>query len=58
MIAAARAYLAPVPHRGRPNRPALLVHVGEAVAAAKGEPVDAVAAASWANAERFYGLGP
>ena len=49
-------YLAPVPHRGRPNRPALLVHVGEAVAAAKGVPVEAVAEASWANAERFYRL--
>lgn len=51
-------YLAPVPHRGRPNRPALLVHVGEAVAAAKGTPVEAVAEASWANAERFYQLAP
>ena len=51
-------YLAPVPHRGRPNRPALLVHVGEALAAAKGVTVEAVAEASWDNAERFYRLAP
>lgn len=49
-------YLAPVPHRGRPNRPALLVHVGEALAAAKGVTVEAVAEVSWDNAERFYRL--
>lgn len=49
-------YLAPVPHRGRPNQPALVPVVGAAVAAAKGLDVAAVAAASWANAERVYGL--
>jgi TatD DNase family protein len=49
-------YLAPVPHRGRKNRPALVTLVGEAVAAARGEPADAVAEASWANAARLYGL--
>ena len=38
-------YLAPVPHRGRPNRPALVPLVGAAVAAA-----------TWANAERVYRL--
>ena len=50
-------YLAPVPHRGRPNRPALVPLVGAAVAEAMGVAVDAVAAATWANAERVYGLG-
>lgn len=49
-------YLAPVPHRGRANRPALVPLVGAAVAAAKGVAVDAVAAASWATASAFYGL--
>lgn len=49
-------YLAPVPHRGRRNQPAWVVHVGEAVAAAKGVPVAAVAEASWATAERTYHL--
>jgi TatD DNase family protein len=50
-------YLAPVPHRGRPNRPALVPLVGAAVADVKGVPVEAVAEATWANAERVYGLG-
>jgi TatD DNase family protein len=50
-------YLAPVPHRGRPNRPALVPLVGAALADAMGVDVDAVAAATWANAERVYRLG-
>jgi TatD DNase family protein len=50
-------YLAPVPHRGRPNRPSLVPLVGAAVADAIGVAVDAVAAATWANAERVYRLG-
>lgn len=49
-------YLAPVPHRGSPNRPALVPLVGEAVAAAKGLPVGAVEEATWETAARFYGL--
>jgi TatD DNase family protein len=49
-------YLAPVPHRGRPNRPALVPVVGAGVAAAMGVPVDEVATATWANAERAYRL--
>jgi TatD DNase family protein len=49
-------YLTPVPHRGRPNRPALVPLVGQAVAEAKSVAVDEVAAATWANAERLYGL--
>jgi TatD DNase family protein len=49
-------YLAPVPYRGRPNRPSLVPLVGAAVADAMGMAVDAVAAATWANAERVYRL--
>ena len=49
-------YLAPVPHRGRPNRPSLVPLVGAAVAAAMGVEVGAVAEATWANAERVYRL--
>ena len=47
-------YLAPVPHRGRPNRPALVPLVGAAVAAAKGCGVDEVEATTWATAAAFY----
>jgi TatD DNase family protein len=49
-------YLAPVPHRGEVNRPALVPLVGAAVATAKGASTEAVAAASWANAEAVYRL--
>ena len=49
-------YLAPVPHRGRPNRPSLVPVVGAGVAAAMGVSVGDVAAATWANAERVYRL--
>jgi TatD DNase family protein len=49
-------YLAPVPHRGRPNRPALVPLVGAAVAAAGDHEVDAVAEATWANASAAYRL--
>jgi TatD DNase family protein len=49
-------YLAPVPHRGRSNRPALVPLVGAAVADVKGVPTETVAGATWANAERVYRL--
>jgi len=49
-------YLAPAPHRGRPNRPALVPLVGAAVAQQMGVDVAAVAEATWANAERAYRL--
>jgi TatD DNase family protein len=50
-------YLAPVPHRGKRNRPSWVPDVGAALAAARGEPVEAVAAATWATAEAVYRLG-
>lgn len=50
-------WLTPVPHRGSPNRPALVPLVGAAVAAAKSLPVEAVEAATWAATRFFYGLG-
>jgi TatD DNase family protein len=49
-------YLAPVPHRGRPNVPAFVPLVGAAVAAARGDDVADLAAVTWDNAERVYGL--
>ena len=47
-------FLAPVPHRGRTNEPAFLPAVGAALAAARDEPVEAVAAVTRANAMRFF----
>ncbi len=49
-------YLAPVPHRGKKNRPALVPVVGAAVAAAKRLTVEEVEAATWATTRSFYGL--
>jgi TatD DNase family protein len=49
-------YLAPVPHRGRRNRPALVAVVGASVAATRGEEVATVAAITWRNAGTVYGL--
>ena len=56
MVETDSPYLAPVPHRGRPNRPALVVRVGEEVAALQGRPVAEVASATTANAIEFYRL--
>ncbi len=50
-------YLTPVPHRGKPNEPALVAHVGAAVAAARGLPVEQVAAVTTSNARRFLAIG-
>ena len=49
-------YLAPVPHRGHKNRPALVGLVGAAVAAAKDLDVSDVETATWATTRAFYGL--
>ncbi len=49
-------YLAPVPHRGERNRPALVPFVGAAVADVLGVEAETVAAATWDNAARTYGL--
>jgi TatD DNase family protein len=47
-------YLAPVPHRGRPNEPAWVVAVGDAVAGVRGRPPAEVAAASRAATARAF----
>ena len=49
-------YLAPVPHRGKPNEPAFVPAVGAAVAAATGAPVEEIASATSANAALIFGL--
>ena len=50
-------FLAPVPHRGRRNEPALVPVVGEAVAAVRGvDPAD-LAASTWEAARAAFGLG-
>jgi TatD DNase family protein len=49
-------YLAPVPHRGKRNRPAWVAHVGQHLADLRDLPVADVAAATTANAHRAFGL--
>jgi TatD DNase family protein len=49
-------YLAPVPHRGKKNKPAWVAAVGAGVAEARGQRVEAVAEATWWNTERVYRL--
>ena len=56
MVETDSPFLAPVPHRGRPNRPALVGIVGAAVAEAKGLDAEDVEAATWATTRAFYGL--
>ena len=47
-------YLAPVPHRGRRNEPALVRHVAERVAAVRGLPLEELVRATAANAARVF----
>jgi TatD DNase family protein len=49
-------YLAPVPHRGKPNRPAWVAHVGQHIADLRGIAVADVAAATTANADAVFAL--
>ena len=48
-------YLTPEPHRGKPNEPAYVVAVGEALARARGESPGEIAAVTSANAGRVFG---
>ena len=49
-------YLAPVPHRGKPNRPAWVPHVGQHIADLRDVAVTDIAAATTANAEQVFAL--
>ena len=49
-------FLAPAPHRGRPNEPAYVAVVGAYLAELRGEDVGALRAATAANTARLFGL--
>ena len=49
-------YLAPTPHRGKPNQPAWVRHVAEFVAQLRGESLEQVAAVTSANYGRLFGV--
>jgi len=50
-------FLTPVPYRGRRNDPSNVALVGTAVAKVKGFEPEVMAAVSWMNAEKAFGLG-
>lgn len=50
-------YLAPVPHRGKLNHPALVKHVAEEIATLRGIPLAEVGAATTANFHRLFSTG-
>lgn len=47
-------YLAPMPHRGKPNVPAYVTHVAEYIAALRGESVEKIAQATTSNFFRLF----
>jgi len=47
-------YLAPVPHRGKPNQPAWVSVVGQVVADVRNEPVAEIAKLTWTNTHTAY----
>jgi TatD DNase family protein len=50
--------MAPEPHRGKRNEPALVTHVAEAVARQRSEALEHVQEYTTANALRFFRLEP
>ncbi|PCJ30585.1 MAG: DNAase [Gammaproteobacteria bacterium] len=48
-------YLAPVPHRGKTNKPAFVKHVAEFLAELRGDTVENIAEATSANFRRLFG---
>ena len=51
-------YLAPVPHRGRTNEPAWVVHVAEAIARLRGVDAAEIGRATSANFFRLFRIPP
>jgi TatD DNase family protein len=51
-------YLAPIPHRGKPNHPAWVRHVAEFVAQLRGESLEHIAMTTTANYLRLFKLPP
>ena len=49
-------YLAPVPHRGKPNQPAFVRHVAEFIAGLRGVPYEQVAAETTENFRCLFGV--
>jgi TatD DNase family protein len=50
-------WLTPVPHRGKPNHPAMVAHVAECLAELRGETAEGLAASSSENFFRLFPTG-
>jgi TatD DNase family protein len=55
MVETDTPYLAPIPHRGKTNEPAFVVHTARRAAEIRGEDPDELAARTLENTHRFYG---
>jgi TatD DNase family protein len=51
-------YLAPVPHRGKKNQPAYVVHTAQVLADLREESLETIATQTTQNAQTIYGLRP
>jgi TatD DNase family protein len=49
-------YLAPVPHRGKPNESSFLIHIAQALADIKQISIEEVARITTANSEKIFGV--
>ena len=56
MVETDAPYLAPAPHRGKPNEPAYVKHIADYAADLLGLSREELAAATTANARRFFGI--
>jgi TatD DNase family protein len=56
MVETDAPYLAPVPHRGKPNEPAFVRHTAEYCAQLFSAGYEELAAVTTANAKRFFGI--
>ena len=50
-------YLSPEPHRGKPNEPAFLTHIGQRCAETMAISIDELGARTTANTRAFFNLG-
>jgi TatD DNase family protein len=56
MVETDSPYLAPVPHRGKPNEPAYVTHIAQAAARLLNLSDEELAARAMANSREFFGL--
>lgn len=58
MVETDSPFLAPVPHRGKPNKPAWVTLVGKKIAEVKDVATSVVEQTTWDTTHQFYGIHP